>query len=634
MPDVRHRKTRPPPRSSAGRQEPPDSKSSTESPSSTGRKLVVAFLLSLGCLLVYYCRSHPAAEPNFNPPSSSFSRYPSPSLPSESDARSAITTAIKNSWRAYAGSPAWGCDEFHSISQTGTNLTSAGSIGFFIIDVIDTILLTGDMEEEYQRARKYVENDLSFDVDGDLNAFETTIRILGGLLSVYHLAGNDTLYLDKAIDLGTRLLPIFDSVRSSIQFYCKVPTGVPYSFINLKTGKATADWDNRGYSSLAEATLVSGTLQLEFKYLAELSQRRVFWDVAERVRSFISHCCHEPCHGRVQAKRELQRSLSHSSFVSFSRFRSMGYQALMIFCPLDGSFFFHIRLGSRGDSYYEYLIKQYLQTNRTQAVYREMYDHAMAGVKEELVRETPGGMVYVGELHPSRSSYHFVPKQDHLVCFLGGLLLLGVTEGERTLKDSDLTSFPDSIQEDWLLGKELIKSCVDTYKQSSTGLGPEIVRFTDGPEDYHKPNQREWHIPNYDPHVPPLDARNILRPETVESLFFAWRATKDPIYREWGWEIFQAFNEHCKIEATGAFASIKDVDRVPPEMENKMETFWIVSSIRDLLEINFHLFLAETLKYLLLLFSDDSVIPLNTYVLNTEAHIFPIFTPTFKSDED
>jgi mannosyl-oligosaccharide alpha-1,2-mannosidase len=87
------------------------------------------------------------------------------------------------------------------------------TVNSFIVDVIDTILLTGDMDEEYQRARKYVERDLSFDVDGDLNAFETTIRILGGLLSVYHLSGNDTIYLERAIDLGTRLLPIFDSVR-------------------------------------------------------------------------------------------------------------------------------------------------------------------------------------------------------------------------------------------------------------------------------------------------------------------------------------------------------------------------------------------------------------------------------------
>lgn len=128
MPDIRHRKTCPT-GSSAGQQEPSDSTSSTESPPSTGRRLVVAFLLAFGCLLVYYRRSNLAAEPNFNPPASSSSHYPSPSLPSESNARSAITTAIKNSWGAYARSPAWGCDEFHPISQTGTNLTSAGSIG-------------------------------------------------------------------------------------------------------------------------------------------------------------------------------------------------------------------------------------------------------------------------------------------------------------------------------------------------------------------------------------------------------------------------------------------------------------------------------------------------------------------------
>ncbi|KAA1103445.1 mannosyl-oligosaccharide alpha-1,2-mannosidase [Puccinia graminis f. sp. tritici] len=575
MSDLRHRGHTTISSAAQQKQSITSSRSKKEPESQGRRNLVVVFLLAVGCLLVYYRRLSPTAEPESNTDrtSNTFNRYPLPTLPWESSARSAIKTAIKNSWRAYADSPAWGSDEFHPISQTGSNLTKAGSIGFFIVDVIDTILLTGDMDEEYQRARKYVERDLSFDVDGDLNAFETTIRILGGLLSVYHLSGNDTIYLEKAIDLGTRLLPIFDS-----------PTGIPYSFINLKTGKATPDRDNGGYSSLAEAT----TIQLEFKYLAELSQKRIFWDVAEGAMKVFKH------------------SESHHGLFP------------ILVSPQDGSFFYVIRLGSRGDSYYEYLIKQYLQTNRTQGVYREMYDEAMTGVKEELVRETPGGVVYVGELHPSRKSYRFLPKQDHLVCFLGGLLLLGVTEGDRTLQDQDVLKLPDSNQEDWVLGKELIKSCVNTYELSKTGLGPEIVHFINRPEDFDKIKKREWGIPNYSPRSPPLDARNILRPETVESLFLAWRTTKDPIYREWGWQIFQAFDEHCKVKATGAFSSIKDVEQIPAPRENKMETFW----------------LAETLKYLLLLFSDDSLIPLNSYVFNTEAHIFPIFTPSFKSEED
>jgi len=38
--------------------------------------------------------------------------------------------------------------------------------------------------------------------------------------------------------------------------------------------------------------------------------------------------------------------------------------------------------------------------------------------------------------------------------------------------------------------------------------------------------------------------------------------------------------------------------------------------------------LAETLKYLYLIFADDSLISLDDYVFNTEAHPLPIFTPT------
>lgn len=41
--------------------------------------------------------------------------------------------------------------------------------------------------------------------------FQCTIRVLGGLLSAYHLADNDQLFLDKAIELADRLLPAFET---------------------------------------------------------------------------------------------------------------------------------------------------------------------------------------------------------------------------------------------------------------------------------------------------------------------------------------------------------------------------------------------------------------------------------------
>lgn len=78
-------------------------------------------------------------------------------------------------------------------------------------------------------------------------------------------------------------------------------------------------------------------------------------------------------------------------------------------------------------------------------------------------------------------------------------------------------------------------------------------------------------------------------------------------YREWGWEIFEAFEKHTRVKS-GGYTSLNDVTVVPPQTRDKMETF----------------FLGETLKYLYLLFSDKNVLPLDKYVFNTEAHPFPI----------
>lgn len=94
--------------------------------------------------------------------------------------------------------------------------------------------------------------------------------------------------------------------------------------------------------------------------------------------------------------------------------------------------------------------------------------------------------------------------------------------------------------------------------------------------------------------IPSLDARYILRcvphscwkvtnadrcvsssPETVESLFLAFRLTGDTLYRDQGWAIFQAIEKHCRV-ATGGFASVKNVDQAPAEQEDKMETFLMV----------------------------------------------------------
>jgi len=240
-----------------------------------------------------------------------------------------------------------------------------------------------------------------------------------------------------------------------------------------------------------------------------------------------------------------------------------------------------ITLGARGDSYYEYLLKQWLHTNKTEERYKRMYEEAMHSVITKLVgRTAPSNMVYIGELE----GIHLSPKMDHLVCFLAGSLALGAYNGLGGRLDGSHMQ----------LAKELAYTCWKTYEVQPLGLAPEISHFhtTGG---------------NTDIYVKPNDAHNLLRPETVESLFILYRITKDAKYREWGWKIFEAFEKHTRV-ATGGYSSLHSV--VNGGLRNKMESF----------------FLGETLKYFFLLFDDSTLglIPFENFVFNTEAHPLPI----------
>ncbi|KAJ2936592.1 hypothetical protein H1R20_g509, partial [Candolleomyces eurysporus] len=477
--------------------------------------------------------------------------------------RDAIVAAFRHAWEAYERD-AMGADEYHPIARKGSNLTSSGGIGYFIIDTLDTMQLMG-LTEYYTRARAWIASPaaLSFDQDGKFNTFETTIRVLGGLLSAYHLSDEDPVFLQRAVDLADRLLAAFET-----------PTGLPLPMVNLKQRKGVGEEYNQWMVSTAEAA----TLQLEFRYLSYLTDNEEYWYKAEKVMKVIK-----------DAKTEMQLAPIY-----------IGAQ--------NGQFMMSdIRLGSRGDSYYEYLLKQYLQTDRTEEVYRQMYQESMDAARTTLIRKGVNkGNIYTFELIPERQAegglnWRLYPKQDHLVCFLGGSLMLGAVRSRAFVDKVSVPPHADELSDigksDWALGYELIETCMDTY-DSPTGLSPEIAHFyiEDDGRDWSENAGHDWYVKGMEfPGNPPsYDARYILRPETVESLFIAFRLTGDQRYRDYGWKIFQAIERNCKIES-GGYASILDVMNKESEKEDKMETF----------------FLSETLKYLYLLFSDSSVLPLD-----------------------
>lgn len=198
-----------------------------------------------------------------------------------------------------------------------------GGMGWIIVDALDTLMIM-NLTSRVQHARNWIHNSLQYNQDHDVNTFETTIRMLGGLLSAHYLsttypdlapisdddAGSpgEDLYIEKATDLANRLVGAFES-----------KSGIPYASINLNTSAGIPSHADNGASSTAEAT----TVQLEFKYLAKLTGEAEYWQLVENVMSVVDDQKMED-----------------------------GLLPIYIY-PDTGNFKGkNIRLGSRGDSYY------------------------------------------------------------------------------------------------------------------------------------------------------------------------------------------------------------------------------------------------------------------------------------------
>ena len=120
--------------------------------------------------------------------------------------------------------------------------------------------------------------------------------------------------------------------------------------------------------------------------------------------------------------------------------------------------------------------------------------------------------------------------------------------------------------------------------------------------DYMNKLVKEQHLK---PGISRLGAREyILRPEAIESVFYMYRITGDPYWREKGWHMFESINNATAAEYGNS--AISDVTAVEPTLRDKAESFWT----------------AETLKYFWLLFSEPDQVSLDDWVFNTEAHPF------------
>ena len=425
---------------------------------------------------------------------------PSAAAPAD---RAALAVQVReellHAWRGYE-KYAWGHDELKPVSR-GAHDWHRDSLLMTPVDALDTLLMMG-LDAEADRARSLIVEKLSFHRDVSVKNFEITIRLLGGLLSAYQLT-NDERLLKRADDLGTRLLPAFSS-----------PTGMPYMYVNLKTGKTSG-----ARSNPAEI----GTLLLEFGTLSKLTKKPVYYEKAKKALVGL-----------------------------YSRRSSLGLVGEEIDVETGKWLGPASHVGGGIDSYYEYLLKCGILFDDAEC--RGMWTESLRALNAHLADQAPSGLWYgqVDMTTGKRTADEF----GALHAFLPGVLALGGDlDHARALQDSCLKM--------WNLH----------------GIEPEVL------------NYRAMKVVS--PAYP-------LRPEIIESAWYLYRLTKDPKYVEMGRTFFEGIRAHCRTDAGDTV--LKNV--ITKEKGDLMPSY----------------FLAETLKYLYLLFSDEAAIDLEKVVFNTEAH--------------
>ena len=491
------------------------------------------------------------------------------------DRLNAIKESFLLSWGSYTDH-AYMRDELAPV--TGQYVQSFGGWAATYVDALDTLLVMG-LEDELESAlRDLGEVDFTTSDLNIINIFESTIRFLGGLLGAYDLSyGKYPSLLEKATEVGEMLYCAFDT-----------PNRMPVT-----------RWDWRaaalGVPQIAgEAVLVAeiGSLTLEFTRLSQLIGDPKYFDAVQRISDVFES---------AQSTTKIPGLWPVVMNAKSKNFDHSGFT-----------------LGGMADSLYEYFPKQYMILGGVEQQYRKLYEGAIDAAKEHLfyrpmAPKDPDVLLSgFAQLNDETKTITLDPEGQHLTCFVGGMVGIGAKIFERP--------------QDLAIARKLVDGCIWAYDSMVTGIMPERFHAVLCEDSTNCTwDEQKWHaaialrqkdteetaamtteerVQYFIMHnrLPPGfadvdDRRYMLRPEAIESIFILYRITGDPALQDAAWRMFTNIEKYTRTEL--ANSAINDVTVEAPWKDNRMESFW----------------LAETLKYFYLIFSEPDVVSLDDYVL-------------------
>ncbi|KAJ5653134.1 hypothetical protein N7490_000137 [Penicillium lividum] len=487
----------------------------------------------------------------------------------------AVKKTFLHAWNGYKNH-AWLRDEVSPVS--GKYEDSFSGWGATLVDSLDTLIIMG-LDHELELALEALKQiDFTTTFSKEVNVFEIVIRYMGGLIAAHDLSnGAHPILLKKAEELGQMIFYAFDTKNHMPQMRWKWGRSAIGQEIEANT-----------HTSLAEL----GSLTVEFTRLTQLTGNPMYYDAVQRITNELDN---------VQMRTKAPGLWPN--FIDAFRL------------DFNGSDF---SLGGGADSTYEYLPKEYILLGGEKDQYKKMWERSLDAIKDKLlfraVTKEDKQILFTSNLKVTYGVDHVQHTSDHLKCFIGGTVGIAAKVFNRP--------------EDLSIARGLTDGCIWAYDSMPTGVMPESFQFTpcaeldDCPWDetrwyesvLNQPIKLQQHRREAQQIVaqeviPPgmvgtRDASYKLRPEAVESVFIMYRITGDKSLQDAAWRMFQ--NIEKMTHTNFGHSAVQDVRDPDSKLDDKMESYW----------------LAETLKYLYLIFSEPDHVSLDEYVLSTEAHPF------------
>ena len=461
-----------------------------------------------------------------------------------------IKAAYRASYSAYL-KYASGHDALLPLSNSFTD--PFGGWGASVVDSLSTSFLMGHTDLYNQGVEYSKKIDFTKTSSESISLFETNIRYLAGLISAYELGGKkEHKLIDQAKVVGDHLITGWLGEN-------------PLPCNTLKWNNL-AKPDSCKQSGIAE----SGTLILEMDRLSKYTGDTKYLELAKKS----------------------MKTIAESKAVFPGLFAQ-------VYSPTSGEpVDDYVTWGGGSDSFFEYLIKYAYLIGDDKDVWIPTWVNSVASSIEHLVEHPEqtqqSQLVYLTDY--SKSNGGTLPRWSHLGCFAGGNWILGA----KMIGRADFDEY----------GQALTGACANTYSSSPSGIGPESFVFvgegnntngvTISDREFYNKHGFDFEVTQY-----------ILRPEVLESVFYAYRTTGDTKWQEIAWAAWTSIYKNCLVRGNGALAALANVNATRPTKLDDSESFLY----------------AETFKYLYLIFADPQVANLDEYVFNTEAHPFLVDKP-------